>query len=120
MKRRQRRQLGLEPVDDALEPLDVGGGDCRLGHPRGDARRRVGEAGAEGEQVPLDRLEIGDKIRVREERPRGADAGVQLVDLAVGVDAGIGLRHPGLVEQRRLACIAGLCVDLHAWNYRGG
>ena len=32
----------------------------------------------------------------------------------------VGLRHARPVEKRRLARVAGLCVDLHAWNYRCG
>ena len=80
----------------------------------GDARRRVGQPGADGEQLLLNRLD--DRlleIHVVERRPRGAEAGVELVDLAVGVDARVGLRHARVVEERRLAAVAGLCVDLH-------
>ena len=46
-------------------------------------------------------------------RSRGAQTGVQLVDLAVRIDPRVGLRHARVVEERRLAGVAGLCVDLH-------
>ena len=54
-----------------------------------------------------------DDVGVHASRARGAQAGVELVDLAVRVDPRIGLGDPRVVEQRRLAGIAGLCVDLH-------
>ena len=51
---------------------------------------------------------------------RRAQARVQLVHLPVGLYTLVGFRDARPVEKRRLAGVAGLCVDLHAWNYRCG
>ena len=53
----QRRQLGLEPIDPVFETLDVGVVDGNFGHALRDFFSRVGEPGADGEQVVLDVLE---------------------------------------------------------------
>ncbi len=109
----QRRQLCLETIDRLLEPLDVGVGDRRLRDALRDARRRIGEARPEREQILLHRLDERRHVGVHASRPRGAQAGVHLVHLAVRIDPRVGLGDPRVVEQRRLAGIAGLCVDLH-------
>ena len=71
--------------------------------------RRIGEPGAEREQIVLNLSRAAPADRASTPaRAHGAEAGVELVDLAVGVDARIGLRHARAVEQRRLAGVAGL------------
>ena len=73
----------------------------------------IREPRTEGEQVLLDRLDRARQIRVRRDGARDSQAGIELVDLPVGVDASVRLGDPRIVEQGRLACVAGLCVDLH-------
>jgi A/G-specific adenine glycosylase len=51
-------------------------------------RAEVGEPGAHGEELALDRLEHGVEIAGAERRARRAETGVQLVDVAVGLDRG--------------------------------
>ena len=48
-----------------------------------------------------------------------AETGIELVHVAVSLDARVGLRHTRLVEERRLSRIARFRVDPHAWNYMG-
>jgi hypothetical protein len=64
----------------------------RLRAPRRDRVRRVGEPRADREQVLLDpRQQL--RQRIRGERRRGSDHGVGLVDVPVGGDARVVLRH---------------------------
>ena len=88
--------------------------DGRLGHPLGDSRSRVRQPRADGEQLLLNRFDLGGQIGIDAGRAHGAQMRVQLVHLAVGIHTDIGLRHAGVVEQRRLPRITGLCVDPHA------
>ncbi len=86
----------------------------RRATPLGRAGR--GEVRADREEIGLD---PGDHLRdrrVADRRERPAEHGVQLVDLAVGVHARVGFRHARVVEERCLAGVAGLCVDLHVSN----
>ena len=109
----QRLELGLEAIDRLLQALDVGLLHRRLGDTTGDALRRVGQSRADGKKFLLNRLERSGQIGIEPGRSRGAERRVQFVDLAVHVDPGIRLRHARFVEERRLAGVAGLCVDLH-------
>ena len=109
----QRRDLGIEHVDPPFQPRHAEVVDDDLLDALRDLVRGIGQARAEREQVALQReahlVEIG--------RQRGgaghADAGLQLVDVAIRHHARIGLGHAGAVEQAGLARIAGLGVDLH-------
>ena len=76
MKCRQRRQLGLEPIDDLLEPLDVLVARDRLGDARGDALGGIGELGAEREQIALtcDEQHRRDRDRALTARPKPSQA----------------------------------------------
>ena len=78
-----------------------------------DLRRRIRELGANREEIALQPDELAVDLRVRRVRPRQTEMGVQLVDVAVRGHARIVLAHARASEQRRLARIAGLCVNLH-------
>jgi hypothetical protein len=58
-------------------------------------------------------LEDGRDVNVDASSAGGAETGIQLVDLAVRIDSGIGLGHTRLVEQRRFPGVSGFRVDLH-------
>ena len=58
---------------------------------RMEAVERIGEARAECEQVLLNGIERRHKIVPNANRPRRSKAGIQLVHLAVRIDAGVGL-----------------------------
>ena len=75
-----------------------------------------GEQRADGEQVALDGHEHLVDARHRLDGARDAEDGVELVDVAVGLDARIVLRDAAAAEEPRVAGVAGLRVDLH----RGG
>src|SRR5689334_10955334 len=88
----ERRELGFHRIDPAFELLDPRRFDT------GEARRAGrGEVRADLEQVALHR----EKLRVRLDGEDDAEAGVQLVDRAVGVDARIVLRNTRTAEERR-------------------
>ena len=75
--------------------------------------RSVGEARPEREEIPLELLESLDDGVVAGRGACQAEGGVELVDVAVRVDAAVGLPHAGAVEQGRIAVVAGARVDLH-------
>ena len=52
-KATKRRQFGFEPIDQAFEPLDIRVAEHDLGHARRDGVGRVGQLGAEREEVAL-------------------------------------------------------------------
>ena len=54
----KRRQLGFEPVDQLLEPENMVVVDHRLGHAWRKLVGRIGELGAQGEQIALQRDEL--------------------------------------------------------------
>ena len=89
-----------------------------LGHALRDLFGRIGEPRADGEQIFLQLLEQrGDIAGELALRAHGAQAGVQLVDVAIGGHARIGLRDAGSAEQRRAAGVAGARVNLHGRQY---
>ena len=114
MNRRSGGSSASRRSISALEP-------CRRRRRRAtalvDARRdplaRIGQLRAEREQVALNANERLVEIGIEAGGARQAEPGVQLVDLAVGVDAGVGLADARAVEQRRLAGVAGARVDFH-------
>ena len=83
----QRRQFGLEPIDRAARAGDVGVGDHRLRDAGRELVRRIGQLGAEREQVALNPDERLVQVGVEARGAREAEPGVQLVDFAVRVDA---------------------------------
>ena len=110
----------IELIDLLLESLHMAISDHGLRNPIGNPGGWIGEPSAHGKQVTLNRLQTSGYIGINDERAYNAEAGVQLVDLSVRLDARIGLRNADLPKERRLSRIAGLGVDLHAWNYRCG
>ena len=111
----QRRQLGLEPIDQLLEPRDVVVAE-RAPSSRG---RRACRAGSASWAPSANRSRWMRSTQLRRapdrvaRRAREAEPGVQLVDLAVRVDARVVLRDARAVEERRLAGVAGARVDFH-------
>ena len=108
----QRRQRSFEPIDRQLEALDAIAADHDFFDARGNARGRIREAGADGKQVLLQPLDGRADFFIDAGGTGGAQTGVQFVDLAVGIHPCVGFRHAGVVEERRLARIPGLRVDL--------
>ena len=98
---------------ERLESRDVGVGDEGAGHARGQTLRRVGQLRADGEQIALNVHELRIEIGIDAAGAHQPEPGVQLVDLAVRVDARIGLADATVVEERGLAGVAGARVDLH-------
>ena len=83
----ERRELAVEPVDLALQPLDLALAMIRSGSKPFTPRSGVDEVGAEVEQVVLDPRQHGVELRVAGGVQAGeADAGVGLVDVAIGLD----------------------------------
>src|SRR5262249_26819889 len=105
-------ELGIEPVDLALEPLALGVDD---GEPL--AARPLALAGraqvcAEVEQVVLDPAEHRVDLRIRAGvEAREADHGVELVDGAVRRDAHMVFAPPLAAAERGRAVVAGARVD---------
>ena len=75
---RERGQIGLEPIDQLLEALDVGVVKRRLRDARRDPVGGIGEPGAEREQIALDLDErvadVGEPGAVRMARSTTASA----------------------------------------------
>src|SRR5690606_7735980 len=70
-------------------------------------------------EVALDRgEEVVERLR-RRGRAGDAERGVELIDIAIGRDAGMVLRHAPAAEEGGLACVAGLCVDAHGSRVSG-
>ena len=95
----QGRQLRLEPIDGRFEALHVGWRHGRFRHPVGDPGRRVRQLGSNREEVPLNPFERRRKIGIDAGGAGRTDAGIQLVNLAIGIDAGVGLGDARVVEQ---------------------
>jgi hypothetical protein len=126
---RERREAGLEPIDDLLEALDIGVLQDRLRHAGGNLVVRIGEPGAEREEIALNRRErVGNvrerrAVRVRAERAprarreqrreRQADQRIELVHFAVRVDPGVALSDARAADERGVAGVTGAGVDFH-------
>jgi len=109
----ERRQFGLEPIDQGFEPCHVGVADGRFRHASGDSDRRVGQAGPQREEVALDLQKRFVDVWIGARRAREAQASVDLIDFTIGVDPGVGFADACAVEKRCLAGIARARVDLH-------
>ena len=109
----ERRQRVFEAIDQLLEACDVRFGDHRLLDARRQPLSGIGQLGAEREQIALDGDNLGADGRVERCRTHQPEPRVQLVDLAVGLDARVVLARACAVEERRFTGIAGSRVDFH-------
>ena len=66
-----------------------------------------------GEEITLNRLEQLVKEALIRHSPYQAEAGVQLVYIAVGRHARVVLRYPPAPEQAGVSFVSGASVDLH-------
>jgi hypothetical protein len=99
----------------SIELLDTRLVDARFGQVLAHLFRvRRGEQGANRQQIALDWGQHVVDARHRLHRPREPENGIQLVDVAIGGNAGMILRYASTAEQSRVAPVAGLCIDLHA------
>ena len=109
----KRGEGDLQMVDRLFEPGDVVVAEHRFFNPRGDSVTRVGELGAEREQIALNREEqVGDFGRDAQ-RACDAQPRIQLVDFTVRIHARVRLRDARAIKQPRLTRIARLGVDAH-------
>ena len=112
----ERLQILLALVHEPLERAHVVGTDFEHARVLGVRRRR--QLAAEVEQLVLDPFEDllepvarGARRRVGVEAARQTDDGVELVDLAVALDAGRVLRHARAADQGGRPLVAGAGVD---------
>src|SRR5690606_5072233 len=110
----QRAQPLVDGVDIGFEPLDLLLDDAQRLVAQLLAGVGRGKLGAEVEQIVLDAAEhrVEFRMRVLRVQPRQPDAGIGLVDRAVGGDAQIVLRPPLAGAERGGAVVAGAGVDL--------
>lgn len=114
----QRRQLGLESIDPVFEPSNVGVRHRDFRDTVRDLFGWVRKPCADSEQILLQLLDESGNISA--EVALGLDsakAGIQLIDIAVGGHARVGLRHAGPAEQPSAAGVAGTRVDFHGRQY---
>jgi phytoene synthase len=109
----QRREPFFELVDSVLEAVDGLLADGRLLDARRDLPCRICQARAYRVQVALQGDERCVDLRIDARGAREAQSRVQLVHLAVGVHARVGLRHTRPVEERRVAPVSASRVNLH-------
>ena len=109
----QRRKALFEPIDQQLQLCDLGLGDERLFDALRNPGRGIRKAGANREELGLNLFEHAGQIRIEPRGASGAEAGVQFIDLTIGVDPRIRLRDASFVEERRFARISRLRVNLH-------
>jgi hypothetical protein len=117
---RQRREVGLEPIDELLEALDIGILEDRLCDAGRNPVVRIGEPGAKREQIALNLPDRAGNVRERravgagaQRRERQAEQGVHFVDLAVRIDADVTFRDACAAEQRCFTGVTGTGVDFH-------
>ena len=112
-ERLQRLELLFAVVDRLLELGDARVGEARLLELLAVLLGvRRGEQGADGEQVALDRREDLVDARHHLDGARRADHGVELVDVAVRLDARVVLLDAAAAEESGAPVVAGLGVDL--------
>ena len=104
----QRRQLGLEPIDQRSSRATSSSPSAAFVDARGDLVPRIGELRAEREQIALDLdehlVELGARAAARATRPSQAFSSSTSPYAST---RGVALRHARAVEQRRLAGVAG-------------
>jgi A/G-specific adenine glycosylase len=109
----QWRQFGLELVDQFFEAADVRVGEAGPSQPRGDPVGRIGELGAERKDVALELQQHRFERPGRIGRAGEPEPGIELVDVAVGLDPRIVFADARAVEQRGLAGVARARVEFH-------
>src|SRR5688500_9409252 len=77
------------------------------------------QQGADGEQIALQGHEDLIDARHHLDAARQAKRGVQLVHVAVRLDARMRLRHAATAEQARLTGVTGARIDLHGFTCGG-
>ena len=73
--------------------------------------------GADREEIALDLLELRGDVGVLQLRADETQPGIELVEVAIGGDPAIRLRHACAVEQRRVPRIARPGINFHRPNY---
>ena len=119
-KVRQRSEVGLEPIDELLEALDIAILKDRLCDAGRNPVVRIGEPGAKRKQIALNLHDRTGDVRKRravgagvQRRERQAEQGIHFVDLAVRIDTDVAFGDACAAEQRCLTGVAGACIDLH-------
>jgi len=108
----QRWQRCFEPIDRQLEPLDRVAADHDFFDARGDARGGIRQARPKGEEILLQRVDQRPDFFIHAGGTGDPQTRVQFVDLAVRIHPRVGLRDAGIVEERRLAGVPRLRIDL--------
>src|SRR5690348_13295253 len=101
----KRRQLGLEEVDRLLETRHLLVANRRFLDARADLFTRIRQLRADGKQIALYLDDHVIEIVVERRSAHDAKPRVELVDFAVGSDAGIGLADANTAIQRRVAAV---------------
>jgi hypothetical protein len=114
---RQRRKAGVKPVDTAFKSY----GSLRIeGRQQGGSRSTGsgGEPGADGKQLRLDSLKLlSEVVAIRwQAGDQGADDRIELVQIAVGLDAFAVLRDPFAAEEAGFTPISAARIDLHSFS----
>ena len=116
----KRRQFRFELIDVAFEAAHVGVRKDGFRDTRREPVARIGELCAERKDVALNLGQCRVDRAVRIGRPRQADPGIELVDIAVRLDPRIVLLHARAVEERSLASVARPRVEFHDRIIRNG
>jgi len=116
----ERGKIGLEPIDELLEALDIGVMKRRLRDAGRNPVGRISQPGAKRKQIALDLHErVADvrepgAVRAAAQRcERETEEGVEFVDFAVRIDAGVALRDAGAAKERCLTRVTGARIDFH-------
>ena len=119
-KMRERGEIGLEPIDELLEALDVSVMKHRLRDAGSDLLGGIGKPGAKRKQITLNLHErvadVGEPGTVSTTAQCGdgePEKGVELVDFTIRVDARIAFRDAGAAKERCLPVVAGTRIDFH-------
>src|SRR5215475_15125246 len=102
----QRLQIFKQQVD---QPLHLG--YAFFSDSRDLNLQRAGQVGADDEKLILNFPERLIQLRVGQTDSRRSQQRIQLIDVAIGDDAWIGLADAASVDQRGLARVAALCVN---------
>ena len=109
----ERRQTGLQTIDQLLEPRDVLVAQPRFGGSIAHLPAWIRQLRTQRKQISLQPDQLGVDLRFGRARTREAEMRVQLIDVAVRLDAGIVLPDACPAEERCFTGISGPRVDLH-------